>query len=267
MQNKIKQSEVRVIWRSEITPAPYNPRVIRDEAKKGLKSNVKKYGFIGGFVWNEQTRNLVSGHQKLNIADEVNKYNPETKENDYQLKVEVINVDLKTEKELNIFFNSKAVQGEYDYKKLAQIFPDIDADLAGLDEVDLSMIEIELPDVPEVEIPSFEPQKEKAEKAMLEKSVTEELNNTVYHNSDGIHDMEKKESEEMSAEEKKALVKAIKEKVKEGATIQGDPYFTVSFDSYDAKVEFLEFLGFNPEDKFIKGEELQEKTAEAYASE
>ena len=34
-----------------------------------------------------------------------------------------------------------------------------------------------------------------------------------------------------------------------------------------AKVGFLEFLGFNPEDKFIKGEELQEKTAEAYASE
>ena len=39
------------------------------------------------------------------------------------------------------------------------------------------------------------------------------------------------------------------------------------FTSYDAKVEFLEFLGFNPDDKFIKGEELQEKTAEAYASE
>ena len=265
MQNKIKQSEVRVIWRSEITPAPYNPRTISDEARKALKKNIKENGIIGGMVWNEQTGNLVSGHQKLNIADEVNKY--EAGKNDYEIKVEVINVDLKKEKELNIFFNSKAVQGEMDYKKLALIFPDIDADLAGLDEVDLSMIEIELPDVPEVEIPSFEPQKEKAEKAMLEKSVTEELNNTVYHNSNGIHDMEKKESEEMSAEEKKALVKAIKEKVKEGATIQGDPYFTVSFDSYDAKVEFLEFLGFNPEDKFIKGEELQEKTAEAYASE
>ena len=265
MQNKIKQSEVRVIWRSEITPAPYNPRTISDEARKALKKNIKENGIIGGMVWNEQTGNLVSGHQKLNIADEVNKY--EAGKNDYEIKVEVINVDLKKEKELNIFFNSKAVQGEMDYKKLALIFPDIDADLAGLDEVDLSMIEIELPDVPEVEIPSFEPQKEKAEKAMLEKSVTEELNNTVYHNSNGIHDMEKKESEEMSAEEKKALVKAIKEKVKEGATIQGEPYFTVSFDSYDAKVEFLEFLGFNPEDKFIKGEELQEKTAEAYASE
>lgn len=265
MQNKIKQSETRVLKRSEITPSDYNPRTISDGARKALKKNIKENGIIGGMVWNEQTGNLVSGHQKLNIADEVNKY--EAGKNDYEIKVEVINVDLKKEKELNIFFNSKAVQGEMDYKKLAQIFPDIDADLAGLDEVDLSMIEIELPDVPEVEIPSFEPQKEKAEKAKLEKSVTEELNNTVYHNSDGIHDMEKKESEEMSAEEKKALVKAIKEKVKEGSTIQGDPYFTVSFDSYDAKVEFLEFLGFNPEDKFIKGEELQEKTAEAYASE
>lgn len=265
MQNKIKQSETRVLKRSEITPSDYNPRTISDEARKALKKNIKENGLLGGIVVNERTGNIVSGHQRISIADEINKY--EAGKNDYEIKVEVINVDLKKEKELNIFFNSKAVQGEMDYKKLALIFPDIDADLAGLDEVDLSMIEIELPDVPEVEIPSFEPQKEKAEKAMLEKSVTEELNNTVYHNSDGIHDMEKKESEEMSAEEKKALVKAIKEKVKEGATIQGDPYFTVSFDSYDAKVEFLEFLGFNPEDKFIKGEELQEKTAEAYASE
>ena len=82
-------------------------------------------------AWNEQTGILVSGHQKLNIADEVNKY--EAGKNDYEIKVEVINVDLKKEKELNIFFNSKAVQGEMDYKKLAQIFPDIDADLAGLD--------------------------------------------------------------------------------------------------------------------------------------
>ena len=160
MQNKIKQSETRVLKRSEITPSYYNPRTISDEARKALKKNIKENGIIGGMVWDEQTGNLVSGHQKLNIADEVNKY--EAGKNDYEIKVEVINVDLKKEKELNIFFNSKAVQGEMDYKKLAQIFPDIDADLAGLDEVDLSMIEIELPDVPEVEIPSFEPQKEKA---------------------------------------------------------------------------------------------------------
>ena len=87
MQNKIKQSETKIVWRSEITPADYNPRKISEEARKQLKANIKKNGIIGGMVWNEQTKNLVSGHQKLSIADEVNKYNPETKDNHYEIKV------------------------------------------------------------------------------------------------------------------------------------------------------------------------------------
>lgn len=255
MQNKIKQSETRVLKRSEITPSDYNPRTIADEARKSLKKNIKENGIIGGMVWNEQTGNLVSGHQKLNIADEVNKY--EAGKNDYEIKVEVINVDLKKEKELNIFFNSKAVQGEMDYKKLALIFPDIDADLAGLDEVDLSMIEIELPDVPEIEIETFEPQiekKEKAEKVAIERE------------QDNSKSIPAETANDMTEEEKIAHVKAIKEKVKQGATFDGDPYFTVSFDSYDNKVQFLESIGLNPDDKFIKGEEMADKIAEAYES-
>ena len=175
MQNKVKQSETIVLKRSEITPADYNPRTITDEARKALKKSIKENGIIGGMVWNKQTGNLVSGHQKLSIADEVNKYEAG---NDYEIKVEVIDVDLKKEKELNVFFNSKAVQGEMDYKKLAQIFPDIDASLAGLDDVDLSMIEIELPTVPDIVIESFEPQEEKKINAEYEKSITQELGNT-----------------------------------------------------------------------------------------
>ncbi|WPC11294.1 DNA methylase [Riemerella anatipestifer] len=170
MKNKIKQSETRTILRSQITPAPYNPRKITDEARKALKKNIKANGIIGGMVWNELTTNLVSGHQKLSIADEVNKYNPSTKENDYEIKVEVINVDLKTEKELNIFFNSKSVQGEMDYQKLALIVPDIDVDLAGLDDIDLSFIEVELPKDLNIEVPTFEPQEEKKEKAKTQDS-------------------------------------------------------------------------------------------------
>ena len=109
MQNKIKQSETRVLKRSEITPSDYNPRTISDEARKALKKNIKENGLLGGIVVNERTGNIVSGHQRISIADEVNKY--EAGKNDYEIKVEVINVDLKKEKELNIFFNSKAVQG------------------------------------------------------------------------------------------------------------------------------------------------------------
>lgn len=265
MQNKIKQSETRVLKRSEITPSDYNPRTITDEARKSLKKNIKENGIIGGMVWNEQTTNLVSGHQKLSIADEVNKYNPTTNENDYDLKVEVVNVDLKKEKELNIFFNSKAVQGEMDYKKLAQIFPDIDAALAGLDDVDISMIEIEMPNTDNIEIPSFEPQEEKKINAEYEKSITQELSNAVNHPEASILEMERKETSVLTPEEKKAKIKEIKEQVKANAVIEGESYFTVSFSDYDSKVQFLEYLGFNPEDKFIKGEELQQKMEETYA--
>lgn len=252
MENKVKQSETKILKRSEITPSDYNPRTITDEARKALKKNIKENGIIGGMVWNKQTGNLVSGHQKLSIADEINKYQDG---NDYEIKVEVVDVDLKKEKELNVFFNSKAVQGQMDYKKLAQIFPDIDASLAGLDGVDISMIEVEIPTNIEIEVPTFEPQQDKVEKAMLEKSITQELDNSKVAPATSVHKME----QEMSEEEKIAHVKAIKEKVKEGAVYEGDPYFTISFDSYDNKVQFLESLGFNPDDKFIKGEEFADK--------
>lgn len=241
MQNKIKQSETKVLWRSEIIPADYNPRKISDEARKKLKSNIKKNGIIGGMVWNEQTKNLVSGHQKLSIADEVNKYDPETQNNDYQIKVEVVDVDLKTEKELNIFFNSKSVQGEMDYSKLALMLPDIDVDLAGLDEIDLSFVEVEVPEVVAIDIPTFEPQIEK--KGIVEKQEEE------------TEQIEEKE-DELTAEEKKAKIKEVKEKVKEGAVYEGDPYLTISFDNYENKVFFLERFHLSGDTKFIKGEDF-----------
>ena len=255
MENKVKQSETKILKRSEIRMADYNPRKLSDEARKALKKNIKENGLLGGIIVNERTGNIVSGHQRMSIADEVNKYNPNTHENDFDIKVEIISVDDKKEKELNIFMNSRSTQGEYDYKKLAQIFPDIDASLAGLDDVDISMIEIELPTDIEIEVPTFEPQQEKVEKAMLEKSITQELDNSKPAPATSVHKME----QEMSEEEKIAHVKAIKEKVKEGAVYEGDPYFTISFDSYDNKVQFLESLGFNPDDKFIKGEEFADK--------
>jgi len=263
--SKIKQSETVTIKRSEISPADYNPRKLSDEARNKLKANIKANGIIGGLVFNEQTGNLVSGHQRLSIADEINKYNTETKENDYEIKLEKINVDLKKEKELNIWFNSSSVQGQYDYAKLAEIFPDIDADLAGLDDVDISMIEIELPNMHDIIIESFEPQEEKKINAEYEKSITQELSNAVNHPEASISEMERKEASELTPEEKKAKIKEIKEQVKANAVIEGESYFTVSFSDYDSKVQFLEYLGFNPEDKFIKGEELQQKMEEAYA--
>lgn len=264
-ENKIPEAETRKIPRSEINFATYNPRKIEEEAKKKLSVNVRKK-LYGGIVWNEKTKNLVSGHQRVSIADKANKYNHETKENDYWITVSVANLNHKEEKEQNLFFNAKGTQGEFDYKKLALIYHEVDISVTGLDDVDVSMIEIELPEIGEIEIPSFEPQEEKKINAEYEKSITQELSNAKNAPEASVHEMERKEAVELTPEEKKAKIKEIKEKVKENAVLQGDPYFTVSFSDYDAKVMFLEYLGFDPEDKFIKGEELQEKMEEVYAS-
>ncbi|AQX84024.1 DNA methylase [Elizabethkingia bruuniana] len=252
--NKVKQSETRTILRSSFSFSDYNPRTISDDARKKLKANIKKNGIIGGLVVNEQTGNLVSGHQRISIADEVNKYDPETGKNDYEIKVEIINVDLKTEKELNIFFNSKSAQGEMDYTKLALMIPDIDIDIAGLDDVDMSFIEMEMPEPVEVDVPVFEPQA-----AKKEKFITQELDNSVSVPEASVSEMEREESEEKARQEKIDAVKKVKEQVKQGAIYEGDPYFTVSFDSYENKVFFLEQFGISADVKIIKGEELAEK--------
>src|SRR5690606_18075683 len=126
--------------------APYNPRKISDEAKKLLKANIKRLGVMGGIVWNEKTGNLVGGHQKVKILDELHKYNAETNENDYTLRVEKVNLTPTEEKEQNIFLNNKNAQGEYDRDVLGDIIADIDFKLAGLDDSDLNFLGVQLDD-------------------------------------------------------------------------------------------------------------------------
>lgn len=226
LTNKVKQSQTAVIKRSQVKLADYNPRTISREARDGLKRNLRKNGLIGGIVFNEQTGNLVSGHQRVSIMDEINKYD---EGNNYDIKVEIVNVDAKTEKEMNLFFNSKAMQGEFDYAKLANMLPDIDTALAGLDDIDISMAQVEVPQM-DYEVPTFEPQGLKREEA----------------------------EEEMTEEEKIAHVKKIKGEVKEGSVFEGDPYFTVSFDSFENKAQFCEMYGLDPVSRFIKGEDFAE---------
>lgn len=227
--NKYFKSETIEIQRSEIKPAPYNPRTISDENRKSLKKSVKTYGVVGGMVWNETTKNLVSGHQKLSILDELNKYNPKTKENDYTLKVEKIQVDLKTEKELNIFFNNPNSQGEWDYDALREMIPDIDYKDAGLTDEDLSLIGID-----------FTMQTEE------ESDLADELENLTAPIE------QQNEAKKQAVKEMKKQIQAdAEEKVK-----QMESYVMLNFDSYDAKAQFMMKFGYNPQDKFMQGEYL-----------
>ena len=141
------QAESREVNRSQITLAAYNPRKISEKARKQLKANLKRVGLMGGIVWNESSGNLVSGHQKVGIMDEVNRYNNETRENDYKIRVDVVHLTDKEEKEQNLFMNNKAVQGEFDDDMLIQMLGEIEYQNAGFDNFDMELLGIGISDI------------------------------------------------------------------------------------------------------------------------
>ena len=223
--SKYIKSESVELNRSAIHFANYNPRKLSDESRKTLKRGIKKFGLVGGIVVNKRTGlTVVSGHQRLSVMDELQKF----PDNDYRIRVDVIDVDEKQEKELNILMNNPNAQGTWDFDALAQIVPDIDWKDAGLTDADLNMIGVDY---------------------LLQ---TEEESSIA----DALSDMMVPVSEQKEAD------KEVKQQVKENAQKQAedmDAYVMLSFDSYKAKAAFCERFGYDPDMKFIKGEVFDEQ--------
>ena len=239
IESKYFNSKTIELKRSQIKPASYNPRTISPEGRKQLKRSIKKYGVVGGIVVNQFTGyTIVGGHQKVSVLDELNKYNEATYENDYNLRVELINVDEKTEKSLNVALNNPNIGGQWDFDALARIVPDIDWKDAGLTDADLNMIGVD-----------FLLQTEE------ESSIADALSDML------IPVTEQKEADKAAKQleraEKVAHMKEVKQQVKENAQRQAenmDAYVMLSFDTYEAKAAFCERFGYNPDMKSIKGE-------------
>ncbi|EKY02125.1 hypothetical protein HMPREF9134_00511 [Porphyromonas catoniae F0037] len=240
MSKAIKQAPAREVMRSQINFASYNPRKLSEDARKRLKANLKRIGLAGGIVWNEATGNLVSGHQRLSILDEIQKFNPDTKDNDYPIRVEVLRLTEKEEKEQNIFMNSSTAQGEFDSDLLAAMLPDIDIDLAGLDSSDISIMMAEAP--------------------------TFDIDSYHQASSQGF-----REVAPVSEAERQARIDHVKEvraQVSQGMEdeyYEGEAYVTLSFQNYANKLYFMEAIahllpnqGILPSDKYIKGEPVHE---------
>ena len=222
--SKYIKSESVELNRSAIHLADYNPRKLSEESRKTLKRGIKKFGLVGGIVVNK----------RLSVMDDLQKY----PDNDYRIRVDVIDVDEKQEKELNILMNNPNAQGTWDFDALAQLVPDIDWKDAGLTDADLNMIGVDY---------------------LLQ---TEEENSIA----DALFDMmapvtEQKEAEKaaklLERAEKVAHMKEVKQQVKENAQKRAenmDAYVMLSFDTYEAKAAFCERFGYDPAMKFIKGE-------------
>lgn len=187
--------------------------------------------------------NRANKRQRLSVMDELQKYNPETKDNDYPIRVDLIDVEQKEEKELLILLNNPSAQGEWDYDTLRELIPDIDYKDAGLTEQDLDIIGVD-----------FHFQTEE------ENTIADELDTLM----EPVREERQAEVAQRQAEraEKVAHMKQVKQEVKEAATKAAanmDAYLMLSFDNWDAKAEFCEKFGFNLDEKFLKGEVFSEK--------
>jgi ParB-like chromosome segregation protein Spo0J len=155
--------------RSEIAIAGYNPRKIEEEPRKGLKKELKRHGLVEPPIVNKRTGNLVSGHQRLSIMDE------ERKGEDYPLMVAVIDVDLKTEKEINIAINNGSIQGDYDPELLRPLLLEIDPVDVGFSVNDLNVFDIEMLDAKEAKKTASKESEETLEDMKAAKKATREL--------------------------------------------------------------------------------------------
>ena len=233
--SKYIKSESIELSRSAIRFADYNPRKLSDESRKTLKRGIKKFGLVGGIVVNRRTGlTVVSGHQRLSVMDDLQKF----PDNDYCIRVDVIDVDEKQEKELNILMNNPNAQGSWDFDTLAQIVPDIDWKDAGLTDADLNMIGVDY-----------------LLQTKEESSIADALSDMMAPVTE--QDAADKAAKQLERATKVAHMKGVKQQVKENAQKQAenmDAYVMLSFDTFEARAAFMAGFGYDPDVKFVKGE-------------
>ena len=231
---ELKQSETRIIKRSQINLNPINPKRHSDEKVKLQKKNLQKIGFLGGIVWNEKSGNLIDGHRRIKAMDLHYKYDG-TSKTDYDVKVEVVALDDKAEKE------------QLTYMAVGNTKPDIDLIAGYISDIDYTNVGLDIGELNEIlsintEMPS-----------MLD-SVDDLLSPLP-----SFDEIETPSADEKTYDEKKEHMKAIKQQVRESAIERqqtDEAYITLSFSSYNAKEDFCDLLGISTDDKFVKGEDV-----------
>lgn len=136
MKTKHQKFENVVMSRDQIKTAPFNPRIISKQAQGKLKAKIRQVGLLQPIVYNKRTGYLVSGHQRLEILDQLER------KQDYELDVAVVDLSEAEEKEMVVFFNNPSAMGEWDLDILADLNLDcgISFDSMGFDKFDVDML-------------------------------------------------------------------------------------------------------------------------------
>ena len=246
MAGKIKKgSETVTIMRSQIQMNPANIKRHSSDDVKRQKKNLREVGFLGGIVWNAASSRLIDGHRRIEALDLIHKYDgsPET---DYEVKVERVEFDDKTEKQQMAYMalgNTKT-----DYNLVANIIDDIDYRDVGLSDDDYRRIrELAVPDVPEVGMSDYD-------EAFISSPVTE-LDDTEDVTSEDI-EREHAEKPKMTKDQVKAEKRHCDDVASKRQEEQ-DLYVFLTFSNLDAKFTFCELLGVPPANSMmVKGEDV-----------
>lgn len=86
-----------------------------DAEYKKLRRSIEEFGYVEPIIWNERTRNVVGGHQRLKVLLE---------KGAQEIECVVVSLDDKDEKILNILLNK--VKGRWDIGKLADLLQELD---------------------------------------------------------------------------------------------------------------------------------------------
>ncbi len=139
----------------KLNAAEYNPRVklVPGMAEfEKLKKSIEEFGNVEPIVWNEQTGNVVGGHQRLEVLKALGRK---------KVECVVISTSEAEEKVLNLALNK--IKGDWDYDKLKSVLNGISVDNIdltgfGSDEVALYLADDE--GVTEGDLGDYEPEDE-----------------------------------------------------------------------------------------------------------
>ena len=127
--------EIRKVSIKDINPAVYNPRVMSETELQKLRTSMETFGYIDPLIWNEETSNLVGGHQRLKILME---------QGVEEVDVSIVRLPLLQEKALNLALNR--ISGEWVEESLAKLLdelgkmPDLNIEITGFDLPEISEI-------------------------------------------------------------------------------------------------------------------------------
>lgn len=135
---------VREEWkRSQIKMDPGNPRYIDPTSRKKLRQSIKKYGLVGGLTVDRKTGELIGGHQRLGIVDDLHKQaagkNPVP---DFLVPVDVVELTEKERKAFNVLLNNPGAQGQFEFGKLASLLEGLGTawEETGFDRLELEHV-------------------------------------------------------------------------------------------------------------------------------